>query len=202
MLDFAEFVAINKFDRKRRRRRAARRGQAGAAQPRRVRHSGPSEMPVFGTMASRFNDDGVTALYQALKAAPGGSSACALDDGAAAARCDTRHSTAPDADRARRARALPGRDRRRRARLQGARAGAGRARARGAAAARERAHAARGQAGAARRRPLLRAGRRSARRGSTPTSRKLLAHVARDAAGLRRRRVRGEDPRQGDPHAR
>ena len=25
-------------------------------------------MPVFGTMASRFNDDGVTALYQALKA--------------------------------------------------------------------------------------------------------------------------------------
>jgi isobutyryl-CoA mutase len=23
-------------------------------------------MPVFGTMASRFNDDGVTALYQAL----------------------------------------------------------------------------------------------------------------------------------------
>ena len=26
-------------------------------------------MPVFGTMASRFNDDGVTALYQALTAA-------------------------------------------------------------------------------------------------------------------------------------
>ena len=24
------------------------------------------EMPVFGTMAARFNDDGVTALYQAL----------------------------------------------------------------------------------------------------------------------------------------
>jgi methylmalonyl-CoA mutase len=23
-------------------------------------------MPVFGTMAARFNDDGVTALYQAL----------------------------------------------------------------------------------------------------------------------------------------
>src|SRR6476661_4106063 len=28
----------------------------------------PDQMPVFGTMASRFNDDGVTALYQALKA--------------------------------------------------------------------------------------------------------------------------------------
>src|SRR5205814_8169087 len=26
----------------------------------------PDEMPVFGTIASRFNDDGVTALYQAL----------------------------------------------------------------------------------------------------------------------------------------
>jgi methylmalonyl-CoA mutase len=26
----------------------------------------PDEMPVFGTMASRFNDDGVTALYQAM----------------------------------------------------------------------------------------------------------------------------------------
>ena len=24
------------------------------------------QMPVFGTMAARFNDDGVTALYQAL----------------------------------------------------------------------------------------------------------------------------------------
>src|SRR6267154_2048318 len=46
MLDFADFVAINKFDRK------------GAQ----------DAMPVFGTMASRFNDDGVTALYQALAA--------------------------------------------------------------------------------------------------------------------------------------
>jgi methylmalonyl-CoA mutase len=26
----------------------------------------PEEMPVFGTIASRFNDDGVTALYQAI----------------------------------------------------------------------------------------------------------------------------------------
>ena len=26
----------------------------------------PDAMPVFGTMASRFNDDGVTALYQAI----------------------------------------------------------------------------------------------------------------------------------------
>ena len=27
----------------------------------------PEEMPVFGTMAARFNDDGVSALYQALR---------------------------------------------------------------------------------------------------------------------------------------
>ena len=39
MLDFAEFVAINKFDRKGARRRAARRRQAGAAQPRGVRQA-------------------------------------------------------------------------------------------------------------------------------------------------------------------
>ena len=26
----------------------------------------PDEMPVFGTIASRFNDDGVTAAYQEL----------------------------------------------------------------------------------------------------------------------------------------
>jgi methylmalonyl-CoA mutase len=65
MLDFASFVAINKFDRK------------GAADALRdvskqvQRNKGdftkkPDEMPVFGTQAARFNDDGVTALYQAI----------------------------------------------------------------------------------------------------------------------------------------
>ncbi|MFN9210762.1 MAG: methylmalonyl-CoA mutase family protein, partial [Betaproteobacteria bacterium] len=65
MLDFADFVAINKFDRK------------GAADALRdvskqvQRNKGafkqsPEEMPVFGTQAARFNDDGVTALYQAI----------------------------------------------------------------------------------------------------------------------------------------
>ena len=29
--------------------------------------SAPDEMPVFGTIAARFNDDGVTALYQASR---------------------------------------------------------------------------------------------------------------------------------------
>jgi len=66
MLDFAEFVAINKFDRK----GAADALRDVAKQVQRNReafHVLPDAMPVFGTMASRFNDDGVTALYQAIK---------------------------------------------------------------------------------------------------------------------------------------
>ena len=67
MLDFADFVAINKFDRKgsedalRDVRKQYQRNHEGFAQT-------LDSMPVFGTMASRFNDDGVTALYQALVA--------------------------------------------------------------------------------------------------------------------------------------
>ena len=65
MLDFADFVAINKFDRK---------GSEDALRDVRKQYqrnhecfSQPTEgMPVYGTMASRFNDDGVTALYQAM----------------------------------------------------------------------------------------------------------------------------------------
>jgi methylmalonyl-CoA mutase len=65
MLDFAEFVAINKFDRK----GAADALRDVAKQVQRNREAfakRPDEMPVFGTMASRFNDDGVTSLYQAI----------------------------------------------------------------------------------------------------------------------------------------
>ncbi|WP_119355281.1 fused isobutyryl-CoA mutase/GTPase IcmF [Azohydromonas sediminis] len=67
MLDFAEFVAINKFDRKG--AADALRDVAKQVQRNREAFNVPvDQMPVFGTMASRFNDDGVTALYQALKA--------------------------------------------------------------------------------------------------------------------------------------
>ncbi len=65
MLDFADAVAINKFDRKgaedalRDVRKQVQRNREAFGTP-------PEELPVFGTMASRFNDDGVTALYQAL----------------------------------------------------------------------------------------------------------------------------------------
>ncbi|TNF63757.1 MAG: methylmalonyl-CoA mutase [Burkholderiales bacterium] len=67
MLDFAEFVAINKFDRKG--AQDALRDVAKQVQRNREAFTvAPEQMPVFGTMASRFNDDGVTALYQAIKA--------------------------------------------------------------------------------------------------------------------------------------
>ena len=65
MLDFADFVAINKFDRKG--ALDALRDVAKQVQRNKGDFSKkPEEMPVFGTMAARFNDDGVTALYQAL----------------------------------------------------------------------------------------------------------------------------------------
>jgi methylmalonyl-CoA mutase len=65
MLDFADFVAINKFDRKG--SMDALRDVAKQYQRNRELWTTPPErMPVFGTQASRFNDDGVTALYQAM----------------------------------------------------------------------------------------------------------------------------------------
>jgi methylmalonyl-CoA mutase len=65
MLDFADFVAINKFDRK---------GSEDALRDVRKQYQrnhelfarAPDSMPVYGTMASRFNDDGVSALYFGL----------------------------------------------------------------------------------------------------------------------------------------
>lgn len=65
MLDFADFVAINKFDRKG--AEDALRDVRKQYQRNRELFTTPTDdMPVFGTMAARFNDDGVTALYQAL----------------------------------------------------------------------------------------------------------------------------------------
>lgn len=66
MLDFADVVAINKFE---------RRGAADAMRDvgrqlvrnREAFGQRPEDMPVFGTSAATFNDDGVTALYQHLR---------------------------------------------------------------------------------------------------------------------------------------
>ena len=65
MLDFADFVAINKFDRKG--AEDAFRDVSKQVQRNREAFSTPvDEMPVYGTMAARFNDDGLTALYHGL----------------------------------------------------------------------------------------------------------------------------------------
>jgi isobutyryl-CoA mutase len=65
MLDFADFVAINKFDRKGA-EDALRDVRKQYQRNRGLFQQSPDSMPVYGTMASRFNDDGVTALYQAI----------------------------------------------------------------------------------------------------------------------------------------
>jgi isobutyryl-CoA mutase len=59
MLDYADAVAINKFD---------RRGGPDALRDvrRQVARERP-DVPVFGSIAARFNDDGVTAVYQYLR---------------------------------------------------------------------------------------------------------------------------------------
>ncbi|PKW26328.1 fused isobutyryl-CoA mutase/GTPase IcmF [Phycicoccus duodecadis] len=66
MLDLADVVAINKFE---------RRGALDALRDvgrqmvrnREAFGKRPEDMPVFGTSAATFNDDGVTALYQELR---------------------------------------------------------------------------------------------------------------------------------------
>ncbi len=65
MLDFADLVVINKFDRK---------GSEDAFRDVRKQYqrnyelftTPMEELPIYGTIASKFNDDGVTALYQGL----------------------------------------------------------------------------------------------------------------------------------------
>ena len=65
MLDFADLVVINKFDRK----GAADALRDVSKQVQRNREAweqSPDKMPVYGSIASRFGDDGVTAAYHAL----------------------------------------------------------------------------------------------------------------------------------------
>jgi methylmalonyl-CoA mutase len=67
MLDFADFVAINKFDR-RGAEDALRDVRKQVQRNREAFKRKADEMPVFGTIAARFNDDGVSALYHAVVA--------------------------------------------------------------------------------------------------------------------------------------
>ncbi|MBL1074910.1 cobalamin-dependent protein [Nocardia sp. 2] len=63
MLDYADVVAINKFER-RGAEDALRDVSRQLVRNREAFDAGPEDMPVFGTSAATFNDDGVTALYQ------------------------------------------------------------------------------------------------------------------------------------------
>ncbi|NUU20795.1 MAG: methylmalonyl-CoA mutase, partial [Streptomycetaceae bacterium] len=65
MLDFADVVAVNKFER-RGAEDALRDVSRQLVRNREAFGSRPEDMPVFGTSAATFNDDGVTALYQHL----------------------------------------------------------------------------------------------------------------------------------------
>ena len=65
MLDYADLVAINKFDR-RGAEDALRDVRKQMQRNRQAFDQSLDEMPVYGTMASNFNDQGVTTLYDRL----------------------------------------------------------------------------------------------------------------------------------------
>jgi isobutyryl-CoA mutase len=65
MLDFADLIALNKFD-KRGAMDALRDVKKQYQRNHLLFDTDPEEMPVFGTIASQFNDPGVNALYLAL----------------------------------------------------------------------------------------------------------------------------------------
>ena len=202
MLDFADFVAINKFDRKGAARRAARRAQAVPAQPRSVQRVARRDAGV--------RHDGVALQRRRRdRAVPGAAAALARARPAARRRRLPHRSTrathaTQNADRAAGAHALPRRDRRHRARLPQQRArDAGRSSRASASSCARRASAcwrARRPTSAAdaRRRSTLAGARRA--RLDARRDRSCSATWPRHAARLRRRRVRREDPRQGDPH--
>ncbi len=195
MLDFADFVAINKFDRK---------GAADALRDVRKQYqrnrelfkTPPDGMPVYGTMAARFNDDGVTALYQALlpKLAADGLALAPGTLPATATRASTGQHAIVPAARVRYLAEIADTVRgyhgwaRTQARLARERQQLRAAKAMLAAECRMRRRRAR------RRSPREREQRARSAREETPR------HVAEDEGRVCRRRVCGQDPRQGDPH--
>ncbi|MFG2732048.1 fused isobutyryl-CoA mutase/GTPase IcmF [Streptomyces canus] len=90
MLDFADVVAINKFER-RGAKDALRDVGRQLVRNREAFGKRPEDMPVYGTSAATFNDDGVTALHQHLTAVLA-EKGLPLPEGALA-RVDVRHSS-------------------------------------------------------------------------------------------------------------
>ncbi len=65
MLDYADLVVINKYD-KEGSEDAVRDIRKQVQRNRKAFDKKPEDMPVFGTIAAKFNDDGVTAMYRHL----------------------------------------------------------------------------------------------------------------------------------------
>ena len=65
MLDYADIVVVNKYEKKGS-EDALRDVRKQVQRNRKAFDKNPKEMPVFGTIASKFNDDGVTAFYHGL----------------------------------------------------------------------------------------------------------------------------------------
>jgi methylmalonyl-CoA mutase len=102
MLDFADAVAINKFER-RGAEDALRDVGRQMVRNREAFGKQPADMPVFGTSAATFDDDGVTALYQYLRGLLAGQG-LATDEGLLApveGKKSTRIQTVLPADRVR-----------------------------------------------------------------------------------------------------
>ena len=66
MLDFADMVVVNKFE-KQGSEDALRDVRKQVQRNRKAFDQTPDDMPVFGAIASKFNDDGVTAVYTNIK---------------------------------------------------------------------------------------------------------------------------------------
>lgn len=67
MLDYADIVVVNKYE-KRGSEDALRDVRKQVQRNRKAWDADPEDLPVYGTIASKFNDDGVTAFYHGLLA--------------------------------------------------------------------------------------------------------------------------------------
>jgi len=65
MLDYADLIVVNKFEKKGS-DDAIRDIRKQVQRNRKLWDSAPEDFPVYGTIASKFNDDGITALYHGI----------------------------------------------------------------------------------------------------------------------------------------
>ena len=113
MLDFADFIALNKFE-KRGAEDALRDVRKQVARNRKLFKTPPEQLPVYPTIASQFNDAGVNTLFAALCAKL--ARAMGPPEALAAAGTRAARPAASPGDHPGRARALPRGNRRGRAR--------------------------------------------------------------------------------------